>query len=140
MGYWHGRNYDKATLITNGFRHLFQSPEDAHEKEIEQDMKTQQFAENGAYKHRRMTTGELDITRKNRIFGKAGRRQTIAGELEKIERPWAKSEGTAKMTTSLQEMKISENDNEIEIVRDDLDTSNDKSFQVNNRKSHVIVT
>ena len=103
-------------------------------------MKTQQFSESAASKNRRMTTGELDITRKDRIFGKAGRRQTIAGEFENFERPRAKSEGKAKMTTSFQEMKISENDDENEIVSDDLDKSKNTSYQVNNRKSNVLVT
>ena len=93
-------------------------------------MKAQQFSENVAYKNRRMTTGELNI-RKDRIHGKAGRRQTIAGEFEKFERPRAKSEGKgATKITSLQDKKLSEIDDESEMVTDDTDMYNETSYQV----------
>ena len=94
-------------------------------------MKAQQFSENRAYKNRRMTTGELDVIRKDRIHEKAGRRQTIAGEFEKFERPRAKSEGkAATKITSLQDKKLSEIDDESEMVTDDTDMYNETSYQV----------
>ena len=105
-------------------------------------MKMQQFSENVASKNRRMTTGELDITRKDRLYGKAGRRQTIAGDFDKFERTGAKEDGKPWMTTSLLEMKLSEIENDSsEMVSDDTDMCNDTSYQVNNdeHEDHVLV-
>ena len=113
--------------------HLFQSQEDIHEKEIEHDIKARQFSESASHKNRRMTTGELDITRKDRIYGKEGRRQTIAGEFDKFERSRAKEEGTSGMTTNLLEMKLREIEHESsEMDSDNTVICNDKIYQVNN--------
>ena len=105
-------------------------------------MQAQQVSENAASRNRRMTTGELDIIRKDRIYGKTGRRQTIAGEFDKFERTGAKEEGTAGITTSLLEMKLSEIENDSsEMVSDDTDMCYDTSYQVSNdeHKGHVLV-
>lgn len=103
------------------------------EFEIEQDMKAQQFSEKATSRNRRMTTGELEMTRMGRIHDKARRRQTFAGDSEQFERPRAMSEGKViKSTTSLQRVKLAKIDDENETDSDDQNICNETGEQVNN--------